>query len=33
MLRPAEAMFRENTDVEEYISVLPEHGLLRSKDV
>jgi hypothetical protein len=33
MFQPAEAMFMENIDVEEYISVLPERGLFRSKHI
>ena len=33
MFRPEEAMFRENTDVFLYISVLPEHGRCRPKHV
>jgi hypothetical protein len=33
MFRPEEAVFRENTGVFLYISVLPEHGLCRPKHV
>jgi len=33
MFRPEEAMFRENTGVFLYVSVIPEHGLCRPKHI